>query len=137
MITASDNIFGKLRVWVDTNLDGVSQPNELKALDNLGIEALYPQSTPGVTFNAGNWVGREGSYLTADGQVHDMNDIWFRTEHIPTVTETHAAIASHASTGKPSGISEPAAPGSKHMQPNAEHEIQLLIARDTIATSWP
>ena len=40
MISAQDAIYNKLRVWIDDNHDGVSQPEELHTLTSLGIAAI-------------------------------------------------------------------------------------------------
>jgi hypothetical protein len=37
VIDAADAVFSKLRVWIDANHDGISQPTELHRLDELGI----------------------------------------------------------------------------------------------------
>ncbi len=39
-ISKEDRIYDKLRVWVDENHDGVSQPNELHTLASVGISAI-------------------------------------------------------------------------------------------------
>jgi hypothetical protein len=39
-ISKEDAIYTKLRVWVDENRDGISQPSELHTLDSLGIAAI-------------------------------------------------------------------------------------------------
>jgi hypothetical protein len=39
-IDAQDSIYSKLRIWVDQNHDGVSQPNELHTLSELGIARI-------------------------------------------------------------------------------------------------
>ncbi|MGI8744221.1 MAG: hypothetical protein ACR2NN_16935 [Bryobacteraceae bacterium] len=39
-IDAKDAVWTKLRVWIDENQDGVSQPHELHTLDSLGITAI-------------------------------------------------------------------------------------------------
>ncbi len=39
-ISAADAVFGRLRLWIDTNHDGVSQPGELMSLAAAGIESI-------------------------------------------------------------------------------------------------
>lgn len=39
-IEATDAVFGMLRLWIDANHDGVSQPEELSSLSDAGIESL-------------------------------------------------------------------------------------------------
>jgi hypothetical protein len=40
VISAQDAIYDQLRVWIDANHDGVSQPDELHTLASLGIAAI-------------------------------------------------------------------------------------------------
>ena len=40
IISAADAVFARLRLWVDRNHDGVSQPGELLTLAQAGIESI-------------------------------------------------------------------------------------------------
>jgi hypothetical protein len=67
MMNASDTVFANLRVWQDLNQDGISQANELKSLDELGITSL---STTGAAFGQtqnGNIISLSSSYTNSDG----------------------------------------------------------------------
>jgi RHS repeat-associated protein len=40
IISAADAVFGQLRLWIDRNHDGVSQPDELVPLDTAGVVSI-------------------------------------------------------------------------------------------------
>jgi hypothetical protein len=40
VVDAQDAVWPKLLVWIDANHDGVSQPNELRGLESVGIRAI-------------------------------------------------------------------------------------------------
>src|SRR5262249_54158049 len=77
-VNAKDASFSKLSVWIDSNADGVSQADELKTLDQLGITQLNLDSKQNASLNNGNIVGATSTFDTADGQTHDAADVWFQ-----------------------------------------------------------
>jgi hypothetical protein len=96
-ITSADADWSKLKVWVDTNSDGVSQAGELHSLNSLGIVALDLANTTSWANNNGNFLGQVSGYQTADGATHQMADVWF------TATPAQTASVPAAPTSLPVG----------------------------------
>lgn len=78
VVDAKDAGFADLRVWVDANQDGVSQSSELHTLADLGITSLNLGATRTVDGDNGNVIGLVSSYTTADGQAHELSDVWLQ-----------------------------------------------------------
>jgi hypothetical protein len=78
-IDSNDAVFASLRVWMDSNKDGVNQEGESFSLSNLGIASINLNATSTSELNNGNWIGLSGSYETVDGQVRSIVDAWFRS----------------------------------------------------------
>jgi len=91
-IDAQDAIFQELRVWRDGNSDGISQADELHSLTDLGITSLNLAATPGSTVENGNSHGLVSSYTTADGQDHDLVDVWFQQGAQVSLTTNEAGV---------------------------------------------
>jgi hypothetical protein len=83
-INSQDAAWKDLKVWVDTNSDGVSETGELKTLDQLGIKQFDLKVTSTSIRNNGNWIGMESSYETTDGATHTMGDVWFVADNTAT-----------------------------------------------------
>ncbi len=79
-IDAKDGAFAELKVWVDSNADGISQAAELTTLAQRGIASLDLAAQKNGAINNGNWVGLSSSYETVDGQSHTMADVWFQND---------------------------------------------------------
>jgi len=62
-IDAQDAIYQKLRVWVDTNQDGLSQAGELHTLQELGIDAIKLGYDAVNKDSNGNRIIGEGSFV--------------------------------------------------------------------------
>jgi len=67
LFDAKDEAFDQVRVWQDKNQDGISQPDELKTLTELGISALNLDSEASSTINNGNLISAVGTVEFADG----------------------------------------------------------------------
>jgi hypothetical protein len=77
LITRGDAGFGELRIWVDDNADGVSQADELRSLEAMGVLSLDLSASPTTSKNSGNLFGLVSSYMASDGAVREMADVWF------------------------------------------------------------
>lgn len=77
LVESDDLMFQQLRLWLDANRDGVSQPGELRALEDEGITALLADARPsGETDAHGNDFALWGTFLRADGRGGDVVDVY-------------------------------------------------------------
>lgn len=81
VINADDEIFDELLVWKDENSDGVSDAGELLSLKQIGIVSISLNAAmPDDLYIEGNWISHVSTYLTEDGQEHEIVDVWFQYE---------------------------------------------------------
>ncbi len=95
-ISSEDAIYGDLRIWIDSNSDGVSGAGETKTLAELGIAKINLNATVGTATDNGNILGLTSSYETTDGVIHDAADVWFlakRTSVAAVSDSVDSAIA--------------------------------------------
>jgi hypothetical protein len=87
-------LFKELAVWVDANHDGKVEAGEMQSLSSLGIVQLNLSSTLADTADNGNVVGMVSSYVTSDGQTHEMADVWFsKADTGPAAMMTTSQVA--------------------------------------------
>jgi hypothetical protein len=77
MIDARDEVFSRLRLWQDLNHDGVSAPDELATLPQLGISGIpLEYSLSRHTDQYGNVFRYVGTIYRTDGSAsHDIVDV--------------------------------------------------------------
>ena len=76
IIDEHDNIWPSLRLWIDANHDGISQPTELYKLDDLGIHSIslkYTDSRHEDEF--GNLFRYKGTNNVEPGQRDDVDRV--------------------------------------------------------------
>lgn len=80
MIDKNDSEFANLRVWIDANHNGVSESDELKTLDELGITSIsLDHANKSETDSSTGTIVSESSTVTfADGSVRDISEHWFK-----------------------------------------------------------
>jgi hypothetical protein len=121
-VTAADKQFADLRVWVDSNSDGVSQADELKTLAQLNITKISTQTTADLSKDNGNLVGLTSSYETGDGATHAAADVWFVADK--AASEQVAA----APTPEPDLAAQLVFPGTPGATPTPEHQTAAAPA---------
>ena len=80
VIDAKDAAWSKLKVWIDRNSDGKTDPGELVSLDNVGITSLRLGAKSSTATENGNKFALISSYAKTDGSHGLMADVWFRTK---------------------------------------------------------
>ena len=80
VIDKNDPVFNYLKVWIDRNMNGISEKNEMVSLSSLNIESfdLFFEKSGDPLHESGNEVRLIGSYKTGDGKKHLLADVWFR-----------------------------------------------------------
>ncbi|MBU2591569.1 MAG: hypothetical protein KKC21_06085 [Nitrospinae bacterium] len=74
-IDINDAAFAELKVWQDTNSDGISAAEELHTMEELGIKSLNTTyTTTNITHPSGNIQTHAATYETTDGFIHQMGN---------------------------------------------------------------
>ena len=82
IISAADDQFNQILVWQDLNQDGISQPNELKTLTQLGITSITLSGITTEALQDGNIIRTRSIFNRNDGTLGQIADVAF------LVTET-------------------------------------------------
>ncbi|MDQ1208531.1 Ca2+-binding RTX toxin-like protein [Acinetobacter baylyi] len=91
-VDINDEAFNSLRVWKDTNQDGVSQENELFTLNELEIKSLNVNYVDTKTkFENGNIISQIGDFNKIDGSSHVMGDVNFAID-ITKISREHISL---------------------------------------------
>lgn len=86
MISAADEVFSSLRVWIDANSDGISTEAELHTLTSLGIESISTQYQVTPRLDTNGVEHREfGEVTYADQSKGLANTLWFNSDRTDTV----------------------------------------------------
>jgi hypothetical protein len=79
VIDKDDAVFSRLRLWRDSNGDGIAQPNELQSLSALGVKSIDLNYDPNYfeVDKYGNEVRLKSIVNMEDGDVNLIYDLWF------------------------------------------------------------
>ncbi len=84
VINASDAKFSQLRVWKDSNENGITDVGELKTLGELGIASISLTTTQADINVGGNIIKTTGKYTRTDGVQRDAAALWFSVNRLLT-----------------------------------------------------
>lgn len=77
VIDKNDDIYEKLLLWVDANNDGISQKEELKTLEELGIESInLSYSENMVDTNSEGVLKKTSSFTYENGEEGKFGELW-------------------------------------------------------------
>ncbi|MGA3679554.1 hypothetical protein ACPCX5_05685, partial [Pseudomonas graminis] len=94
VVNKDDLGFEKLLVWKDANGNGLTDAGELMSMSEAGVKALnisYNESSSAVEH--GNHYRESGTYVTTDGNVASMVDVWFDQDK-SSATPTKSVVVS-------------------------------------------
>nr|WP_324186227.1 calcium-binding protein [Neisseria meningitidis] len=117
IINAADAAFQSLRVWQDLNQDGISQTNELRTLEELGIQSLdLAYKDVNKNLGNGNTLAQQGSYTKTNGTTAKMGDLLLAADNLHSrfkdkveLTAEQAKAANLAGIGRLRDLREAAA----------------------------
>ncbi|HHU0188425.1 TPA: calcium-binding protein, partial [Neisseria meningitidis] len=117
IINAADAAFQSLRVWQDLNQDGISQANELRTLEELGIQSLdLAYKDVNKNLGNGNTLAQQGSYTKTNGTTAKMGDLLLAADNLHSrfkdkveLTAEQAKAANLAGIGRLRDLREAAA----------------------------
>ncbi|MEW6351483.1 MAG: hypothetical protein AB1646_20720 [Thermodesulfobacteriota bacterium] len=122
-IDATDEGFARLRVWKDVDGDGISFPDELYSLEDLGIESIGLNSTADPTVDPqGNTRTRVGASHWVDGTAGEVAEYGLFHQTMYTVAEDWVQVPDVI-------LALPDLPGYGHV-----YDLHQAMARDTSGT---
>jgi Ca2+-binding RTX toxin-like protein len=148
-VSDADAYFGDLQLWRDANLNGISEPFELRSLAEEGIASISLVSqASGQALPGGNILLKRGSYTRADGSVgavgalNLVREMYYRDFSVaPAAAGVDDALPDLAGTGRVRDLAEAGAESSavaSALQAAAgasSREAQRALAGDLVA-AW-
>ena len=92
VIDESDESFGKLLVWKDKNLNGYSEPDELKTLKEHGIKSISLSTTKVVRVIEGNTITEISKFTYEDGREYEVADVHYHNDDMDSWYNTDRSI---------------------------------------------
>jgi Ca2+-binding RTX toxin-like protein len=80
----SSDTFDSLKIWVDANGNGVTDPGELHSLSDFNIVSISVASTPSTATDGNNNITDTGAFTRADGTTGTVADVQLTTDNFNT-----------------------------------------------------
>lgn len=96
VVNALDAEFGKLLLWKDANLDGVTDEGELTSLAEQGVTSLGLQYEDQNVYDANGNLHGETATAIVNGSAVDMSDIYFKYRRYAGATEEELELVRQA-----------------------------------------
>ena len=80
VINADDDAFSELKIWQDSNSDGITDEGELMGLKEANVSEISLGTITSNETSNGNVIGLKSSYLDNDGNEKEAADVWFEIE---------------------------------------------------------
>jgi Ca2+-binding RTX toxin-like protein len=97
VIDAQDPIYSQLRIWVDSNDNGIVDPGELLTLQQAGIASInLGAAAQSGDFIAGNQVLATGSFTRTDGSTGAVDAVSFATDNFDSQFRGSTAVSAAA-----------------------------------------
>lgn len=85
VIDKKDSVFDRLKIWVDANKDGISQAEELKTLEELGISSIkLDYSKTNITTGTEAVIGNTAVFVREDGSEGKVAEMWASVDKYDT-----------------------------------------------------
>lgn len=88
VINSDDNDFSKLLVWIDSDSDAYSSPDELHSLTDLGIVSINLNATPVDYRINGNLITHEATFVTEDLATHKIVEAWLYQDNVNSLYDS-------------------------------------------------
>jgi hypothetical protein len=95
-VVDSRDTFDTLKVWVDANGNGVTDPGELHALSDFNIVSISVASTPSTATNGNNAITDTATFQRADGTTGTVADVQLRADDFNTKWTGDSSVSAEA-----------------------------------------
>ncbi|HEX2859069.1 MAG TPA: tandem-95 repeat protein, partial [Alphaproteobacteria bacterium] len=115
VIDANDARFDSIKVWIDANSDGISDPGELYSLKDLGIKSISLNTVADAHDYGDAFTTKSADVTYDDGHTTKAADVWYRLD---APVDTSSVIGQQSEIVAPEShdtvaatpVAEPAAP---------------------------